>query len=221
MTIEFADFSAAHRKSRVRSLHFAVRSRGRTVQAPARAPAVGGPLAAASVGARAQRILIPVTDARRSIAAVSHVVRETLHGERIEVDLLWLRSPFALSARWRLPGRERAAFDGRRAEIALRASRDLLNAFHVPYAVHVRDSHGARAIVAAARQLAVDRIVIGAARERSLLRLIQDATIDKIADFAAVPVDVVVNTSLSRLERIGLPAALGAALGALAVRLAD
>jgi hypothetical protein len=72
-----------------------------------------------------------------------------------------------------------------------------------------------------ARRLDVDRIVLGSARDNSLLRLVEDPVIERVIDFAPVPVDVIGSDSVSRLERIGVPIGLGAALGLLFARLAD
>jgi K+-sensing histidine kinase KdpD len=79
----------------------------------------------------------------------------------------------------------------------------------------------AAAIVAKARELRAKRIVLGAARDNTLTRLVEDAVIEKVIAQAAVPVDVVAAKSVSRIEQILLPVGLGAALGLLSLRLAD
>jgi hypothetical protein len=117
--------------------------------------------------------------------------------------------------------RNRLALTGEPATGALLASRALLDACRVRHAAHVRVGRDARVIVAAARELGADRIVVGVGRDRSLFRLIDDALIDKVADFAPMPVDVVVGNSPCRFERIAVPVALAAALAMLGARLAD
>jgi nucleotide-binding universal stress UspA family protein len=167
------------------------------------------------------RLLIPVLDSVNSIPAARHVVGEFLRGERMEVHLLHVRKPLSLyAARW-ISGADRVAFHREAAEKALQPVQDLLKSFHIRYTVHLALGAKAPVIVAMARQLEVDRIVLGAARDNSLTRFVEDAVIEKVLDFAPVPVDVVAGKSVSRLERLGVPVGLSAALGLLWLRLTE
>jgi nucleotide-binding universal stress UspA family protein len=88
--------------------------------------------------------------------------------------------------------------------------------------VHVElGTDRAAVIVAKARELRAKRIVLGAARDNTLTRFVEDAVIEKVIEQAPVPVDVVAGKSVSRLERLGVPLGLGAALGLLWIRLND
>jgi nucleotide-binding universal stress UspA family protein len=139
----------------------------------------------------------------------------------MEVHLLHVRTPLPLYvARW-IPGRNRAALHREAAERLLGPAAALLGQFHIRCRTHLELGDKARAIVAAARRLKADRIVLGAARDNSLTRFIEDSVIEKVIRLAPVPVDVVGGNSVSRLERFGLPLGLGAALGLLWLRLGD
>ena len=144
-----------------------------------------------------------------------------MRGERMEVHLLHVRSPLSLhAARW-LRGKARAASHCEAAERALRPLQRVLDGFHIRYAVHAEVGDKAAVIVTMARRLGVDRIVLGAARDNSLTRFVEDSVIEKVIDTAPLPVDLVASKSVSRLERFGVPAGLGAALGLLCIQLSD
>lgn len=167
------------------------------------------------------RILVPVLDSPGAAAAVRHVVGEFLRGERMEVHLLHVRTPLPLYvARW-IPGRDRAAFHRAAAEPLLGRAAALLGQCHIRCQTHLELGDKPRAIVAAARRLKADRIVLGVARDNSLTRFVEDSVIEKVIRLAPVAVDVVGGNSVSRLERFGVPLGLGAALGLLWLRLGD
>jgi nucleotide-binding universal stress UspA family protein len=158
------------------------------------------------------RVLIPVIDSVNSLPAVRNVARDFLSGERFEVHLLHVRAPFWLSVRSYLAGKPRSSVHRRIAQQALQPARALLERFHVPYTVHLKAGDKAKIIEAAARNLAVDRIVLGTARHWSATRLTEDAVIQKVLDTAPVPVTVVAGKAASRLERYGIAAGFGATL---------
>ncbi|MGH8683542.1 MAG: universal stress protein [Burkholderiales bacterium] len=177
----------------------------------ARAAATGTPV----------RILVPVLDSPGSSAAVRHLVGEFLRGERMEVHLLHVRTPLpAYVARW-ISGRDRAASHRAAAEPLLGPAAALLGQFHIRCRTHLELGDKARVIVDLARRLRADRIVLGAARDNSLTRFVEDSVIEKVIRLAPAPVDVVGGNSVSRLERFGVPLGLGAALGLLWLRLGD
>jgi nucleotide-binding universal stress UspA family protein len=167
------------------------------------------------------RLLVPVLDSVNSAPAVRHVIGEFMRGERVEVHLLHVGTPLSRHvARW-MPARNCAGPRREAAEKALRAARDLLDAFHIRYTVHIEVGDRAAVISTMARQLDVDRIVLGVARDNTLTRFIEDAVVERVTASGPVPVDVVAGKSVSRLERFGVPIGLGAALGLLSIRLGD
>lgn len=137
------------------------------------------------------RLLIPELDSVNSLPAVRHVVRQFLAGERFEVHLLYSRSP-----------------------AALQPARALLERVHIPYSVHRQQAGDtAQAIRAAARRIRADRIVLGTARSWSATRMSEDAVIQSLLDHSPAPVTIVAGKSVSRAERYGIAAGLGATLG--------
>jgi nucleotide-binding universal stress UspA family protein len=138
------------------------------------------------------------------------------------VHLLHVRTPLSLYVAQWIPPRERAAHHRDSAARVLRPAHELLARFHIPCVSHVAvDRDRAGVIVAKARELRAKRIVIGAARDNTLTRFVEDAVIEKVSAQASVPVDVVASKSVSRLERFGVPLGVGAALGLLWLRLSD
>ena len=70
-------------------------------------------------------------------------------------------------------------------------------------------------ITDAARRLLCDHIVVGAARKSSLIRMVENSTINKVIELTTVPVKVVAGDPVSPLERSGIPAGVGTGLASL------
>ncbi len=148
------------------------------------------------------RALIPVLDSVNALPAVRHVIRASLRGERYEVQLVDVRSPLG------------HALKGWLTADPLKPATEVLDRFRVRHTVRrlqARDRAGA--IAAAARRDGADAIVLGAARYRSATRMSEDAVIQKLLAVARVPVLVVTGKEVSRIERYGVAAGLGATLG--------
>ena len=159
------------------------------------------------------RVLIPVLDSVNALPAARYVVRE-FHGSRpLEVCFLHVRSRLAamLGSAW--AGRTRRAAQLIAAEKDLRAARELLASFGISCTVRVKAGDRAELIAAAARRPGVDLVVLGAARYRSATRMAEDGVIRKLLDGTAAPLVVVTGKDVSRLERYGVAAGLGATLG--------
>jgi nucleotide-binding universal stress UspA family protein len=194
---------------------------GRIVDAPDPAPRPRVPPLRLQEGFPLLRVVVPVLDSVNALPAIRHLARELMRGERMEVHLVHVRTPPPpYVARW-IPGGERAAFHREAAERALAPARNVLDSFHIRYAVHLELGDRAAAIVAAARRLRADRIVLGAARDNTFTRFVEDAVIEKVIHTAPIPVDVVAGRAVSRVERLGVPMGLSAALGLLWLRLGD
>jgi hypothetical protein len=148
------------------------------------------------------RVLIPVLDSVNALPAARYVIRESLNGERPEVELLHVRSPFAIALRSWL------------GTDPVRPVRALLERGRIRHRVRRIDARDrAQAIVAAAWFDAPDLIVLGAARYRSATRMSEDAVIQKLLDAAPAPMVVVAGKDVSPLERYGISAGLGVTLG--------
>jgi len=113
--------------------------------------------------------------------------------------------------------REREQFHRDEAERALAPARALLNQFSVPYAEHVELGDKAATIHRVAQRLRVNQIVMGTARKNSLTRMLEDSITNKVLEIAQVPVEVVAGQEVSRLEKFGVPAGVGAAVAFLLV----
>jgi nucleotide-binding universal stress UspA family protein len=107
------------------------------------------------------------------------------------------------------------------AEKALRASRQILDGFGIPYAVHVEIGERAECITATAHRLQCDEIVMGAARKNSLTRLVENSTTNRVLELTDLPVEVIPGDAVSRWERYGIPAGLGTLIALLLAAAAD
>jgi nucleotide-binding universal stress UspA family protein len=96
----------------------------------------------------------------------------------------------------------------------------LLNDAGVPHRTHCAIGRRADEICRSARELEVDRIVMGTARKNSLTRMLQDSVTHRVLETTTVPVEVVAGDAVSRWERWGLPAGV-LGLGGLLILAAD
>jgi hypothetical protein len=53
------------------------------------------------------------------------------------------------------------------------------------------------------------------ARKNSLTRLVENSIVDRVLELTPVPVEVIAGDSMSKWERYGIPAAIGAGLATL------
>jgi len=179
---------------------------------PARASTVTG----ITKGGKAMvKVLIPVDDSANSLKAVQHVVSRYFENHLMEVHLLHVRTPLTQNAARFISKRVRASWHRDEAEKALGPARGMLEKFGIPFAAHVELGDKAVTIDRVAQRLRVDQIVMGTARKNSLTRLIEDSVTNRVLELAKVPVEVVAGDSISVIERVGIPATVGAALALL------
>jgi nucleotide-binding universal stress UspA family protein len=158
------------------------------------------------------RMLVPVDGSDCALQTVRLVMNRVLGRPGVELHLVHVRTPFKQHVARFVARRDLDTYHRERAELALRTARDLLEGNGVPYAAHVEIGDQADRINAVARRLGAERIVIGAARKNSLTRLIEDSVTNRVIEAAKVPVEVVAGDAVSSVERIGVPACVGAAL---------
>ncbi len=168
-------------------------------------------------GAEMVTVLIPVDGSTNSLKAVQHVVNRFVENHLMEIHLLHVRTPLTQNAARFISKRNRATWHRDEAEKALKPARDMLERFKAPYAAHVELGERAQTIDRVAQRLRVDQIVMGTARKNSLTRLIEDSVTSKVLELARVPVEVVAGESISKLERFGVPAGIGAVVALLLV----
>jgi nucleotide-binding universal stress UspA family protein len=158
------------------------------------------------------RVLVPVDGSRNCELAAKQVIREFMNNTAMEIHLLNVQPPFS---------RHIARFVGRKnlhdqhrdaARKVLGPIKQMLDGFAVPYSAHAEVGDQAECIADAARRLRCGRIVMGTARKNSLTRLFQDSVTDKVLEATSVPVEIIVGDAVSKWERYGIPAGIGALL---------
>ena len=159
-----------------------------------------------------QRILVPVDGSPNSQLAVRHVIDQFKKNSALEVHLLNIQPPFSRHIANFVSRRTRQEYHREQSEKALREVRRTLEHFGVPYSVHVELGDKAELIANIARRLRCDQIVMSTARKNSLTRMIEDSTSNKVLELSDVPVEIIAGDAISRLERYGVPAGIGAAI---------
>ncbi len=167
------------------------------------------------------RVLIPVGDSRNALYAAKHAVGEFKRNPGLEVHLLNVQPRFSQYIARFVSRNNRDAWHRDEAERALRPVRALLDNAGVPYATHTAVGDRATLIADWARRLACDHIVMSTARKSSLTRMLEDSVTNKVLELTSVPVEVISGDAVSRLERYGVPAGLGAAIALLVAAAAD
>ncbi len=193
------------------------RRRAAAEQAAVPASAGRAPLPASlsndSTGGNAMlRILIPVDGSRNCRFADQHAVKQFMNNTAMEIHLLNVQHPFSRDVARFVGSRQRRDFHVAEAEKALQPARQMLDACGIPYSVHSEIGDKASAITACAHRLRCDQIVMSTARKNSLTRLFEDSVTNRVLESTTVPVEVIAGDAVSKYERFGIPAALGAAL---------
>lgn len=168
-----------------------------------------------------QRLLVPVDASRNAEFALRHVIQQFVKDSSLEVHLLNVQAPLSRHIAQFLGKRTRDDFHREEAEKALAPARALLERHGVPYAAHVKLGEKAKTIVDEARRLRCQRIVLATARKNSITRMLEDSTTNKVLEQTNVPVEVIAGEAVSKIERYGLPAGLGAAIALLVAAVAD
>jgi len=163
------------------------------------------------------KVLIPVDGSSNALKAVQHVINECINNGMREVHLLNVRTPLTQHAARFISKRDRTAFHRSEAEKALAPARALLERHGVPFSAHMELGDKAEVIDRVAQRLRVDQIVMGTARKNSLTRLLEDSVTNRVLELSRVPVAIVPGNSVSTLERIGVPAGIGAIVALLFV----
>lgn len=164
-----------------------------------------------------KKILLPVDGSQNALQAVRHVANYYRDDPAPEVHLLFVCAPvFRLVPRYS-GQRDREKFRKAEIERALAPSRELLNQFGIPHAEHVEAGGKIATIDRMARRLGISRIVMGVARRKSLTGLFDGMFARRLMKSVKVPVEIVPGNSVSKLERIGVPAGIGAGVTTLLI----
>src|SRR6185503_10714450 len=204
----WSGFVRNHRRLESRiSAHLA--SLANTARLPAR------PTGLHEGGKSMQKILVPVDGTRNGEHALRQVISEFVANPSLEVHLLNVQAPFSRHIAQFVSKRARDDFHREQAEKALAPARELLAHHGVPFSAHVRLGDKAKMIVDEARRLRCERIVMATARKNSITRMLEDSVTNKVLERTSVPLEIVAGDDISKFERWGLPAGLGAALALL------
>ncbi|HSE00198.1 MAG TPA: HAD-IC family P-type ATPase [Burkholderiales bacterium] len=182
-----------------------------------RQSALAVPVSAAAVSAvpggnTMRRILVPVDGSGNSNSAIRQIVKDFANDPAMEIHLLNVQQPLSSYVSRFLNRKTIRDYHREQSEKTIAPVKHMLDEFRIPYAVHLATGERAAQIVGAARRLRCDRIVIGTARKNSLTRLVQSSVTNRVIALAPVPVEVVPGEGMSKWERYGIPAGLGAAL---------
>ncbi|HZO01174.1 MAG TPA: HAD-IC family P-type ATPase [Burkholderiales bacterium] len=172
-------------------------------------------------GANMAKVLVPVDGTRNSEFAVRHVVRQFMNNTAMEIHLLNVQAPLSSYVTRFLSRKNVRDYHQDEAEKALRPTRQILDGYGVPYAVHIEIGERAEVITGVAHRLHCDHIVMSAARKNSLTRLVENSTTNRVLELTSVPVEIIAGDSVSRWERYGIPAGLGTLIALLFAAAAD
>jgi nucleotide-binding universal stress UspA family protein len=160
-------------------------------------------------------LLLPCNGSTNSLLAVRHAIRAVRRGDARMIHLLNVQPPFSAHIARHVSRELRADFHRERADEALAEARQLLDDAGVPHAVHTEIGDQVRCIADAARRLRCDRVVIGTARKSALVRALEDSLTTRLIERSQVPVEVIGGTPAGFIERVGVPAGVGAGVALL------
>jgi len=158
------------------------------------------------------KILIPVDGSRNCQFAVRHVIKEFMNNTAMEIHLLNVQPPFSSYVARFVSSRSRHDHHHAEAEKALRPVKQMLDGFSIPYSAHAEVGDRAQIITDTARRLRCHHIVMSTARKNSLTRMVENSLTNKVLELTSVPVEVIAGDAVSKWERYGIPAGIGAAL---------
>ena len=160
-------------------------------------------------------VLVPVDGTANALGAVRHALREYQQDHRLRLHLLNVQPSLSRHAARFLSKGDREGWHAEQSRSALDPAERLLAQAGVPFESHWCVGQRAREICRWAQRLKVHHIVMGTARKNSLTRLLEDSVTNQVLESTPVPVEVIAGRSVSLLERLGVPSALGLGLGSL------
>jgi nucleotide-binding universal stress UspA family protein len=133
------------------------------------------------------------------------------------VHLLNVQPPFSAYVARHVHRAVRADFQRERAGQALAGARALLDSAGVPGCLHAEVGDKAVCIVGAAVRLRCDRILMGTSRKSALARAVGNSLTGQLLESAPVPVEVICGSPAGALERVAIPAGVGAGMAWLLI----
>lgn len=163
------------------------------------------------------RVLVPVDGSRNCQFAVKQVIREFMNNTAMEIHLLNVQPPFSRHIARFVSRKNLHDYHRDEAQKVLDPIKRMLDGFGVPYSAHAELGDRAECIIDAARRLRCARIVMGTARKKSLTWLIENLVTSKVLETTSVPVEIIVGDTVSKWERYGIPAGIGALLALMLI----
>jgi nucleotide-binding universal stress UspA family protein len=158
-------------------------------------------------------ILIPVDGSRCALEGVKYVIQERKqHEEPMHVHLVNVQPRLPRDVTRFARHEEVHAYQVECADKALSGALALLDEAALPHSMHIRKGDVIESIVACARALHCDRIVMGTARKNALVRFFEGSIINRVIARSDIPVEVIARERGTLLERFGIPVGLGAGL---------
>jgi len=167
------------------------------------------------------RILVPIDGSSNSLHAVRRVINEFRRESALEIHLLNVQRPLSPYASRFVSRTDRDDFHRDQASRALLPAKEMLDRFGVPYSSHFGLGEKASIIAETANQLRCDHILMSTARKNSLIRMVENSTINEVIELATVPVKVLAGDPVSPLKRYGIPASVGTGLASLFFAVAE
>jgi nucleotide-binding universal stress UspA family protein len=161
-------------------------------------------------------ILIPIDGSRSAMQAVEYAIRGKAR-EQLQIHLTHVQPRFTKYLTRFVSAQSVRLLQKERADAAMAGAIGLLDEANVPYTVHVDKGNVASAIVARARQVGAQRIVMGTTRKNALTRFFQRSVVDKVMASSDLPVEIIAKERATKLERFAAPVGLGLAFLWLAV----
>jgi YjbE family integral membrane protein len=157
-----------------------------------------------------QRVLLPASGSARTLETVQRLLDERMPGRDLEVHLLHVRSPMGGVGASLVNRRNVALWQQEQGMKKLAPAVRLLAERGIPHVCHVRVGDRANAIAALAQEAAYDRVIIPSARKNSLTRLLDDWYTGRVIERTELPVEAIPTRQSGDLERVLVPASMGA-----------
>lgn len=155
-------------------------------------------------------LLLPCDGSPNALLAVRHAIRAFRRGEAGMIHLLNVQPAFSQHVARHVSRELRADFHRERAAEALAEAQRLLVDAAVPHRVHAEVGDKARCIAEAARRLGCDRVLIATSRKSAVVRAVEDSLTTRLMECCPVALEVIGGAPAGVIERVGIPAGLGA-----------
>ncbi len=168
-------------------------------------------------GVMAMKILLPVDGTDNSLNAVRHVINRFVDKTAIEVHLLHVRTPLSQYIARFISRHDIEGYNREEAVKALAPALELLSQAGVKHVDHVEFGDKAETINRVAERLEIDQVIMGTARKNSITRILEDSVTGNVLEIARVPVVVVTGSSVSKVEKYGVPTCIAAVIAYLLI----